>query len=247
MPGPKALILDRDGTVVLWDQMFLACVADACERAGVAVPPTETVLSYEFWDCLGRDRLVIGGRPVSIHADSIPHGYLREHGQPVPGAPDAVTAIAAAGVTVAVVSSWTGTEATRALLRSWGLDGAVALVLTADDLGDDDPGDPAGRKRLVVRQALREIGGGPVWMAGDSASDIAAGREIGATCVGVLTGNGSRESALMSAAGADYVVPSLRCLPALILDDASFGACCRAGLEETHRRAGETLRCRPQA
>lgn len=247
MPGPKALILDRDGTVMLWDQMFLACVADACERAGVAVPPTATVLSYEFWDCLGRDRLVIGGRPVSIDVDSIPRGYLRAHGQPVPGALDAVTAIAAAGVTVAVVSSWTGTTATRALLRSWGLEGAVALVLTADDLGDDDPGDPAGRKRLVVRQALRDIGldigrdgGGPVWMAGDSASDIAAGREIGATCVGVLTGNGSRESALMTAAGADYVIPSLRCLPALILDDASFDACCRAGLEET-------LRCRLQA
>jgi phosphoglycolate phosphatase-like HAD superfamily hydrolase len=239
MPGRKALILDRDGTVVLWEQMFLACVSDACESAGVAVPPTETVLSYEFWDHLGRDRLVIGGMPVSIDVDSIPHRYLRAHGQPVPGALDAVAEIAAAGVTVAVVSSWTGTRATRALLGAWGLDGAVALVLTADDLGDDDPGDAAGRKRLVVRQALRDIGGGPVWMAGDSASDIAAGKEIGATCVGVLTGNGSRESALMSAAGADYVISSLRRLPAVMLDDASSGGCRRAGLEETLRRRPE--------
>jgi phosphoglycolate phosphatase-like HAD superfamily hydrolase len=218
MAASAVLLLDRDGTLVSWDEMFVACVSDACRQAGVATPAPEVVLAYEFWEQLLADRLVVGGCRISVDSDTIPHRYLSTYGRPIPGAVATIAELASAGVVTALVSSWTGTEATRALVNAWGIGDAFSLVLTSDDLSVTGPLSAVERKRLLLELALRRLDPSlPRWLVGDSNSDIEAGNLVAATTVAVLTGNGAREFAHTNTAGFDHIVASLSEVPGLIL------------------------------
>ncbi|KAB8182117.1 HAD hydrolase-like protein [Nonomuraea phyllanthi] len=217
MTASAVLLLDRDGTLVSWDEMFIACVADACRQAGVAAPVPEVVLAYEFWEQLLADRLVVEGCRITVDSDAIPRRYLSAYGRPIPGAVPTMAELASTGVVTALVSSWTGTEATRALVDTWGIGDAFTLVLTSDDLAVTSPLSAVERKRLLLELALRELDPDlPRWMVGDSASDIEAGKQVGATTVAVLTGNGTRDFAHVGMVMPDHIVASLGDVPELI-------------------------------
>ncbi|WP_165550025.1 HAD family hydrolase [Kribbella speibonae] len=217
MATSAVLLLDRDGTLVSWEEMFVACVADACRQAGVTTPAPEVVLAFDFWEQLLADRLVVDGCRVTVDSDAIPHRYLSRYGRPIPGSVPAMVALAAAGVVTALVSSWTGTQATRTLVDSWGIGDTFALLLTSDDLTVTGTLTAVERKRLLLELALRDLDPAlPRWLVGDSASDIEAGHQVGATTVGVLTGNGAREFAPGSRVRPDHLVASLREVPDLM-------------------------------
>lgn len=78
---------------------------------------------------------------------------------------------------------------TQAMLHEMGLADQVALMVCGDDPIPPKP-DPAG-----LRWLAQELGTTPARLAmvGDSTSDMLAGRQAGAACIGILGGAGKRE------------------------------------------------------
>ena len=100
----------------------------------------------------------------------------------------------------------------RPMVRGLGLEARFAAVIGGDTLTVSKP-DPA------VFTHLRERVAGPhsaVWMVGDSAIDVAAGRAVGARTIGCAWGlRGERE---LRDAGVDFLVRDPSEIPDLILE-----------------------------
>ncbi|MCK0440646.1 HAD hydrolase-like protein [Gordonia alkaliphila] len=85
-------------------------------------------------------------------------------------------------------------------------------MVTTDDV-------PAGRPapcmifRAMERCRVQDVS--RVIAVGDTAVDVQAGRNAGATAVGVLTGQTGR--ALLAAAGPDHILDSVADIPALVV------------------------------
>jgi phosphonatase-like hydrolase len=141
------------------------------------------------------------------------YGLLVDDGAvtPIPGAAEAIRALRAAGIKVALTTGFArGTQ--DAIIEAIGWRGLVDLSLSPADAGRGRP-----YPDLVLVAALR-LGVDDVRriaVVGDTPLDVIAGRRAGAGLVaGVLTGAGDRP-ALISA-GATHVIGSIGELPALL-------------------------------
>ncbi|MFD6394289.1 phosphonatase-like hydrolase [Nocardia sp. NPDC055029] len=131
---------------------------------------------------------------------------------PVPGAVEAITALRAAGVRVALTTGFSrGTQ--DKLLAALGWADLVDLTLAPSDAGRGRP-----YPDMVLTAALR-LGVDAVdriAVLGDTTSDIATGLAAGAGIVaGTLTGAHTADQ--LRAAGATHVVASVAEFPALVL------------------------------
>jgi phosphoglycolate phosphatase-like HAD superfamily hydrolase len=205
------VILDRDGTLLDFYEMFHQFVVDLHTAEDVVPPSRELILSYEYWTSITVGMLRVGSVLVRDRVDDVAYRYMT-HGSLYPGAAETLRALAGRGVRLAVVSSWVGTDATAELLRRNSVHTCVEMVLTRDDLpeGRRDLSD-AECKVMLSRRVLDQLGHGPgenLFVVGDTAADVALGRQLRAHVIGVRTGNGAR-LAPSPPAGPDVLLESV--------------------------------------
>ena len=208
----KAVIFDRDGTILDFYEMFHRFIADLCQEAGEARPSRDEILDYAYWESVVAGAVRIGQALVKDRLDDVPLRYMR-YGSLYPGAARAIRLLAGHGVRVAVVSSWAGTHATTAFLRDKSLLEYVETVVTCDDYAEAVAGADnrsAVIKEAVIRIAMTRLGVEPSGcvVVGDSPDDVAAGRSLGARTAAVLTGNGTRLRSSIEELGPTWILPA---------------------------------------
>jgi phosphoglycolate phosphatase len=114
--------------------------------------------------------------------------------QPMPGAIEAVLAVATAGIPQGVISNKQG-PLLRAEAAHLGWDGHFRILLGAGDAVADKP-DPAPFR--LALPALGEAAGPAVWYIGDTALDMQAARAAG--CTAVLLGDAAHDGGVANAA-----------------------------------------------
>lgn len=223
---PVSVILDRDGTLLDFYDMFLRFVQDLHRRERVRPPSRAEILGVEYWEAISSGRLHIGSVRVRDRVDDVVRRYM-PYGRLFPGVPQMLTALRDAGVRIALVSAWVGTDETSALLERHGVRSRFTSVLTRDDLAEDSRAlDDTEVKRELARRALTELGHTApdmLCVVGDSPADMALGRSLGAQVVGVRTGNGVRLPGTPPD-GPDVLLPSAAALTGLLLDRRPVGA-----------------------
>ena len=134
---------------------------------------------------------------------------LARHGvAPIPGAEDAILELRTAGLKICLATGF-GRHTQNMILESLGWMGLADLSLCPSDAGRGRPY-PDIILTAVLALDIEDVRS--VLVAGDTTSDVIAGRRAGAgAVVGVLTG-AHREAALRLA-GADVVLPSMCHLP----------------------------------
>jgi phosphoglycolate phosphatase len=134
------------------------------------------------------------------YADAVRDGQVAA----LPGAPETITALRAAGIRVCLATGF-APRTRDALLDALGWWSLIDLALSPADAGRGRPWPD------LPLTALIRLGGGSVGellVAGDTASDVQSGLRAGAGLVaGVLTGAGSREE--LAQAGAPHVLDSV--------------------------------------
>lgn len=216
---PELVVLDMAGTTVrddgLVERAFVAAVA------AVGVPAERDVLAH-VRSTMGQSKIDVF-RSLPLDEDRAQHAnraFERAYddlvGQglavSVPGAAAAVGELREAGMTVAFTTGFS--PATRdGLLAALGWSDLADLVLSPADAGRDRPF-PDMVLTAVLRSGTSDVR--RVAVAGDTASDMVAGRRAGAgIVVGVLTG--AHNEGALRAAGATDVLASVADLPALLL------------------------------
>lgn len=141
------------------------------------------------------------------YADAVAAGDVAE----TPGARDAIDQLRDSGVQVCLTTGFS--PRTRdAILDALGWRDAVDLVLSPADAGR---GRPWPDMIWTAALRLQAEAMSAVLVAGDTPSDVEAGRRAGAgLVVGVMTGTGS--AAQLAAAHADEIVPDVGAIPDLI-------------------------------
>ncbi|MGW3210167.1 HAD family hydrolase [Streptomyces sp. NPDC001135] len=213
------VVLDRDGTLLDFYEMFHRFILDLHREQGAPPPGREEILSHSYWTAITSGRLHIGRVRVRDRVDDVIRRYM-PHGTLYEGAVPALGALKAARVRLALVSSWIGTPQTRALLRAHGVADCFGPVLTRDDLPvSPSPVSDTQAKLTLARRALDRLGhrtGDRLFVVGDTPDDVALGRRLGAVVVGVRTGNG-RMLPDTPEEGPDILLPSVAGLAELVL------------------------------
>jgi phosphoglycolate phosphatase len=130
---------------------------------------------------------------------------------PIAGAAETVTALRAAGLKVALTTGFSRPTLDR-LLAALGWRDLADLTLTPAEAGRGRP-HPDLALTALLRLGVDDVR--RVATAGDTVSDVLAGRSAGASVVaGVLTG--AHDAARLRAAGATHVLGSVAELPAVL-------------------------------
>jgi phosphonatase-like hydrolase len=155
-------------------------------------------------------------RAAAAHASFVTElvaAYAAAPPKPLPGVPEALAALRAAGVRVALTTGF-DRQVTEPLLTAlgWDVPGTLDAVVCADEV---DTGRPAPD---MIRAAMARLGvtdPARVLVAGDTVLDVRAGRAAGAGMViGVLTG--AQEAAELSAEVPTQVLGGVAELPELL-------------------------------
>lgn len=206
------LIFDLDGTLVDSRRDIAAACNHALEAVGRPRLPDELVATFVGDGARKLLERALGpaDAPTAARAmDAFLDFYLAHpvvHTRPMPGAVEALDALAGRPMAVATNKR---REVAVAVLRDLGLARRFGAVWGGGD-GPVKP-DPA----CVL--ALAERAGVPpsdVWMVGDGTQDVGAGKAAGAHTVAVL--GGFHDEARLRALAPEHVVRDLRELPALL-------------------------------
>ncbi|MDB5371657.1 MAG: family hydrolase [Belnapia sp.] len=132
---------------------------------------------------------------------------------PMPGAAEAIAAVAALGLPQGVISNKQG-PLLRAEAAHLGWAGQFRILLGAGDAAADKP-DPAPFH--LALPALGQAAGPAVWYIGDTALDMQAARNAG--CTPVLLGDAAHDGGV-AAAAPEFAFPSAMALTAYLRSDA---------------------------
>jgi phosphoglycolate phosphatase len=128
------------------------------------------------------DALVDTAMPIFL--DYYGH-HIADHSVPYPGVEQALTALAAAGMKLAICTNKPEALA-RQLIAALGWETRFAAIVGGDTLATRKP-DPA-----PVREAVARAGGGRAVFVGDSISDTDAARAAGLPCIALTFGFADR-------------------------------------------------------
>lgn len=218
----EAVMFDLDGTLIDSTEVYYRIVEVALERLGMPPVPRRSILdaaqdgTFDWRGVLppetqgDREALVAEGWRVvkEVYPDMFRNGV-----ELVPGAADTITALAAAGVKIGIVTSTQRVNMADKirLLKQAQVADLIGAVITADDAPRLKPApDP-----LIVCGERLDVAPRNNVYVGDTRIDIMAGRAAGMKAVGVLTGFDRRED-LMSARP-DAILPSVADLAGLVV------------------------------
>ncbi|WP_214413604.1 phosphonatase-like hydrolase [Sphaerisporangium fuscum] len=138
--------------------------------------------------------------------------YAERPPAPLPGVPEAIAALRAGGVKVALTTGF-DRDVTGALLARVGWDdGVLDAVVCVDDVAAGRPA-PYMIFRAMELTGVRDVG--RVLTAGDTVRDLQAGTNAGAAVVaGVLSG--SQDATALGAVRHTHLIGSVADLPALL-------------------------------
>jgi phosphonatase-like hydrolase len=155
-------------------------------------------------------------RAAAAHASFVTElvaAYAAAPPKPLPGVPEALAALRAAGVRVALTTGF-DRQVTEPLLAAvgWDVPGALDAVVCADEV---DTGRPAPDMIRAAMERLAVTDPARVLVAGDTVLDVRAGRAAGAGMViGVLTG--AQGAADLRAAAPTQLLDRVAGLPELL-------------------------------
>lgn len=196
MQAPRGIVFDLDGTLV--DTLALVYEAFASilepfvgarwspEQIAAHFGPPESQILAKF----------IPAERLSDETERL-YQYYRDHPERVvvfPEIKSLLDELYRGGVRTGLFTG-KGREGTRITLDQVGMTGSLADIVTGDDTVCPKP-HPEGLLRLIENWRLDP---GSVWMVGDTAADVHAGRGAGTVTVGVLWGTHRREALLESA------------------------------------------------
>ncbi|WP_280301905.1 phosphonatase-like hydrolase [Nocardia neocaledoniensis] len=216
-------VLDMAGTTVADGGLVLRAFEEAATAAGIEIegPRREAARRYVVYT-MGQSKIEVfrallgdedGARAANLAFETAYDALVDEADiAPIPGAVQAITALRAAGVRVALTTGFSRTTQDK-LLAALGWADLVDLTLAPSDAGR---GRPYPDMVLTAALRLRVDAVDRIAVLGDTTSDIATGLAAGAGIVaGTLTGAHTEEQ--LRAAGATHVVASVADFPALVL------------------------------
>lgn len=189
---PSAALFDLDGTVVDTERLKSLALARACAGVEVAVP--DEVLD----DLVGRAwpdvfRVLDLGRRTGWDLEALLDAVMAETGHlldegwaidPLPGAVELIDRLHAAGVPVGIVTGSCRREL-DVVIELLGLDGRLAVTLTAEDYGRGKP-DPAC---YLAAAAVLGVAPRRCVVFEDSAPGIASARAAGMPVIATAAAN----------------------------------------------------------
>jgi phosphoglycolate phosphatase len=203
--NPKTIVFDLDGTLVDSLPDIVLSFQEAFRQLGLEAPeaslvqpllgkPLEEMFSVFVAPDLVSD-LVAGYR------SHYPQ-HCMDHSRPYPGIPELLTVLRGRGYKLVVATTKRSIMARRFVA-------ALGLAPYLDHIQgtDDFPHKPAPD---VIFRAVRSVHGEGLWMVGDSASDIVAGKSAGLKTYAVMWG--SQDGSALREAGPDRLEPSLEAL-----------------------------------
>jgi phosphoglycolate phosphatase len=240
-PSPPLLILwDIDHTLIdtggVGGEVYAAAFEKVTGRRLEQMAPlagrTEPVI---FRETLALHGLHDTGGLFARFADEQAQGYavrsasLRQRGQALPGAAQALNALAArTDVTQSVLTGNTRPSA-EAKLRAFALDTHLDLESAAYGTDNDERAALVGIARdRAARRSGHQFGIGSTMIIGDTPADVIAARDGQARIIAVATGDFT--AADLASAGAAVILPDLSNTPALL--SAIYGP-----RQDSHARA----------
>lgn len=216
-------VLDMAGTTVADDGLVLKAFEVAATAAGIPAegPEREAARQYVI-DTMGQSKIVVfraltGGDEERAQAGNAAfeaaYAEFADAGvTPIPGAAEAISALRAAGIKVALTTGFSR-ETQDKLLNALGWNEIADLTLAPSDAGRGRPY-PDMVLAAVLRLGIDAVD--RVAVLGDTASDIGTGLAAGARIVaGTLTG--AHDEDQLRAAGATHVVPTVTEFARLLL------------------------------
>ncbi|MGW4124917.1 phosphonatase-like hydrolase [Nocardia sp. NPDC004711] len=215
-------VLDMAGTTVADDGLVERAFEAAITAAGVPAEGPEREAARTFVrDTMGQSKIwcfrtLLGDEDraqLANRAFEAAYAEFSEAGvNPIPGAAEAISALRAAGIKVALTTGFSRETQDR-LLNALGWNDIADLALVPSDAGR---GRPYPDMVLTAVLRLQADAVDRVAVLGDTSSDIATGLAAGARIVaGTLTGAHTEEQ--LRAAGATHVVPSVTEFAQLLL------------------------------
>ncbi|UFT00346.1 phosphonatase-like hydrolase [Nocardia huaxiensis] len=210
------------GTTVADGGLVLRAFEEAATAAGIPPEGTEREGARQYViDTMGQSKIVVfrallgdedraqlANRAFEAAYDE----FAATAAAPIPGAAEAITALRAAGVKVALTTGFSRATQDK-LLNALGWNDIADLTLSPADAGRGRPY-PDMVLTALLRLGIDAVD--QVAVLGDTASDIATGLAAGARIVaGTLTG--AHDEQQLRAAGATHVVPSITEFAQLLL------------------------------
>jgi phosphoglycolate phosphatase len=212
---PRAILFDLDGTLVDSRADIAVAANHALRAAGRAPLSTETLAGFVGDGARALLARAFGVPPdapeLAQHVERWRTCYLANpvaHTTWMPGAREAIDALRARSIAIAVVTN-KDRVVTSAILRALGVEDRVDAVWG----GDDGPLKPAPDGPIAMMRALG-VAPGETWMVGDGPQDIGAARAAGCPSVALL--GGFTAEARLREAGPDVVIASMAELVALV-------------------------------
>ncbi|MBF6329416.1 phosphonatase-like hydrolase [Nocardia transvalensis] len=206
-------VLDMAGTTVADGGLVLRAFDAAATAAGLEAdgPDREAARKYVV-DTMGQSKITVfralfgdeDRAHLANRAFEAAYDEFASEAVPIPGAAEAISALRAAGIKVALTTGFSrGTQ--DKLLAALGWSDLADLTLAPSEAGR---GRPYPDLVLTALMRLRINAVDRVAVLGDTASDIASGLAAGSRIVaGTLTG--AHDEDRLRAAGATHIVPSV--------------------------------------
>jgi beta-phosphoglucomutase-like phosphatase (HAD superfamily) len=185
----KACVFDMDGVLIDTEPVWRQVELDVFARVGVQLTDEQLRDTWgmrieEVVDHWYQERPWNGIRPHAVQREIVREmvEHVRQHGEPMEGALDAVNVARSIGFRIAIASS-SSRELIDAVVERLGIGSLIDAVCTADD---EERGKPDPGVYLSAAQALDVVPSQCVAIE-DSPVGVAAAVAAGMRCIGVVS------------------------------------------------------------
>lgn len=201
----KTVVFDLDGTLADTAPDLTAALNHALGELGRPPVPAEDVrhmVGHGAKALLRKGLAATGAVSEALVDEGFPiflahyEAHIADHSRPFPGVEQALAALEAAGIAIAICTNKLE-GLTHIFLRAVGWESRFAAVVGGDTLSVRKP-DPA-----PLLEAIARAGGGPAAFVGDSITDTDTAKAAGVPCVALSVGFADRP---MDELGADRVI-----------------------------------------